>query len=274
MSSLRNAVKRITHKERSQPQSRSHLGLLEKKKDYKLRAKDYHLKEEKLKAMRSKAEQRNPDEFYFGMHRSAVVDGQHRKTNEARMMELKNKIGPDAVRLMKDQDLTYVRMHRQRDFKKVDKLQSDMHFLGSSEDVGRMHTIFVESQEEADNFDAATHFETAPEIVNRQFNRRRIKDMIQSDENDPSSLSNELQSVKKLEKESKLHLEKLKQAAQERAESYAELELRKNRLRQLTMAETHLVTEKLMRCKGKKRKVKDAVDGMPAVYKWRKVRAS
>merc|ERR1711862_401767 len=112
--------------------------------------------------------------------------------------------------------------------------------------------------------------------LNRDFNRRRIKDMIKSDENDPSPLSsssNEIQSVKKLEKESKRNLEQLKKAAQERAESYSELELRKNRLRQLSMAEAHLVTEKLMRCKGKKRKVKDAVDGMPAIYKWRKVRA-
>ena len=79
MSSLRNAVKLITHKERSQPQNRSDLGLLEKKKDYKLRAKDYHLKEEQLKAMKSKASLRNPDEFYFGMNRSTVVDGTHKK---------------------------------------------------------------------------------------------------------------------------------------------------------------------------------------------------
>merc|ERR1711862_443081 len=151
-----------------------------------------------------------------------------------------------------------------------------MHFLGSSkDDIGRKHTIFVESQEDVDTFDAATHFETAPELVNRDFNRRRIKDMIKSDENDPSPLSssNEILSVKKLEKESKRNLEQLKKAAEERAESYSELELRKNRLRQLSLAEAHLVTEKLMRCKGKKRKVKDAVDGMPAVYKWRKVRA-
>ena len=34
MSSLRNAVKRVEHKERAQPASRKKLGLLEKHKDY------------------------------------------------------------------------------------------------------------------------------------------------------------------------------------------------------------------------------------------------
>jgi U3 small nucleolar RNA-associated protein 11 len=67
MSSLRNAVQRRNHKERGQPRSRQKYGILEKHKDYVLRAKDYHSKQERLKAFREKAYFKNPDEFYFKM---------------------------------------------------------------------------------------------------------------------------------------------------------------------------------------------------------------
>ena len=67
MSSLKNIVKTRTYRERDQPTARKHLGLLEKKKDYKLRAKDYHRKEDAIKALKEKALFKNPDEFYFNM---------------------------------------------------------------------------------------------------------------------------------------------------------------------------------------------------------------
>jgi U3 small nucleolar RNA-associated protein 11 len=65
--SLRNVVQRRNHKERGQLASREKLGLLEKKKDYLQRAKDYHGKQKRLKALREKALFRNPDEFYYKM---------------------------------------------------------------------------------------------------------------------------------------------------------------------------------------------------------------
>ena len=69
MSSLRNSLHRKNHKERSQLAHRSRLGILEKHKDYVLRARDYHSKQDRIQRLRQKAADRNKDEFYFAMTR-------------------------------------------------------------------------------------------------------------------------------------------------------------------------------------------------------------
>jgi U3 small nucleolar RNA-associated protein 11 len=64
---LRNSLQRRNHKERGQLAHRSRLGLLEKAKDFRLRARDYNSKKDRIKRLREKASMRNKDEFYFGM---------------------------------------------------------------------------------------------------------------------------------------------------------------------------------------------------------------
>ena len=67
--SFKKATKGLSraHKERAQPKAREKLGILEKHKDYKLRADDYKKKQRHIQALREKAAFRNPDEFYFAM---------------------------------------------------------------------------------------------------------------------------------------------------------------------------------------------------------------
>mmetsp|Transcript_23030 Transcript_23030/g.32444 ORF Transcript_23030/g.32444 Transcript_23030/m.32444 type:complete len:304 (+) Transcript_23030:132-1043(+) len=302
MSSLRNAVKRVTHKERSQPTRRAHLGILEKKKDYRIRAQDFHRKENALANLRNKAAERNPDEFYFGMKTSEVRDGKHRKTMEARNEQLEDQIGPEAVKIMKTQDLSYVRMQIGKDAKLLERMKSSLQFLGenpytenmdennyrdaASESISAMrkllkkrkHTIFLDSKDKAENFNVADHFDTLPELAGRTFNRPRKAALIKAATNGESfeNLDDDMNS-KLSEKEiiKKLRLEKknARKISKARNAAYKAMEAREGRMATLKNAEGHLITEKIIASKGRKRKVAGGEDGKPAIYKFRRKRS-
>mmetsp|Transcript_30276 Transcript_30276/g.34513 ORF Transcript_30276/g.34513 Transcript_30276/m.34513 type:complete len:269 (-) Transcript_30276:99-905(-) len=266
MSSLRNAVKRITHKERSQPRARASLGLLEKKKDYKIRAKDFHKKEDLIQAMKQRASMRNPDEFYFGMKNTQINEyGKHVKTDRALQDERKDDLDPEAIRIMKDQDLSYIRMQKQKDLKKMERLSKNLHFIENNDDDEQprgkgKHTVFVNTQEEAQNFNEADHFDTVPELTGRSFNRIRKADLIK--EAAATTKKSSIKDQKRLNKK----------LAKARSSAYRELEGRKKRLKILALAEAHLVTEKLLASKGTKRKIKAKENGHPAQYIWKRKR--
>ncbi|GFP56830.1 hypothetical protein ACSS6W_004650 [Trichoderma asperelloides] len=127
MSSLRNSIQRRNHKERAQPLERRRLGLLEKHKDYSLRAKDYNQKKKQLKALREKAADRNEDEFYFGMM-SRKGPGSKIKTGKTWNGRVEGDRGNkdldmDTVRLLKTQDLGYVRTMKQVAVKELARLE-------------------------------------------------------------------------------------------------------------------------------------------------------
>lgn len=141
MSSLRNAVKRRTHKERAQPAGRSRLGLLEKHKDYVLRAKDFHKKQDAIQTLRQKASQRNPDEFYFGMINSQSVGGIHRPKG------LGKQYTQEELELMKTQDIKYLMIKAQNEKKKADALRAVVH--STAQASAGNHLYFAEDREEA-----------------------------------------------------------------------------------------------------------------------------
>jgi U3 small nucleolar RNA-associated protein 11 len=169
MSALRNAVKRKTHKERSQPGERRKFGLLEKKKDYVLRARDFHKKEDAIKVLKTKAAYKNPDEFYFGMERSRTRDGVHvGRADES------NKYTAEELALMKTQDVKYVGLKASVEAKKAEKLRANLHLIGEDEShdeddlydsdgflrpapvrTKKRHVFFVDDEKAARGFDAA-----------------------------------------------------------------------------------------------------------------------
>ncbi|KAM7202381.1 Small-subunit processome [Rhypophila sp. PSN 637] len=127
MSSLRNSVQRRSHRERAQPLERQRLGLLEKKKDYQKRAKDYNKKKTILKSLREKAADRNEDEFYFGML-SRNGPGSRLSKGKSFTGTVDNDRGNkamdmDTVRLLKTQDLGYLRTMRNVAAKEVQDLE-------------------------------------------------------------------------------------------------------------------------------------------------------
>ncbi|KAI0285297.1 small-subunit processome [Russula aff. rugulosa BPL654] len=117
MSSLRNSLHRRNHKERSQLSHRQRFGILEKHKDYVLRARDYHSKQDRIKRLRQKAAERNKDEFYFGMNRERTQGGVHVQDRGNASLPV------DMVKILKTQDENYVRTMRAAGLKKIEKLK-------------------------------------------------------------------------------------------------------------------------------------------------------
>lgn len=139
-SSWRKAAPRREHKERSQPAARARKwSLLEKKKDYKLRARDYHSKQARLAVLRDKAAARNPDEFYHRMARTVTDGGAGHRRREGAPAGPYAEALPLAQRSAEEQmlgdmaDARYVGVKAAMEAAKVRRLAASLHFAG---DVG------------------------------------------------------------------------------------------------------------------------------------------
>ncbi|KAM3722677.1 putative U3 small nucleolar RNA-associated protein [Dirofilaria immitis] len=251
MSSLKRSSKvgQRIHRERPQPESRAHLGLLEKKKDYVQRARDYNYKKRKLQRLRQKALSRNPDEFHFHMIRSHVgEDGVHHE----------NTPEPDEDTLLQKkltniEDLKYVKHRLNIENQKIEKLRATLHFADTVV-AKNTHTIFVDTEKEAKNFDPVKYFDTSEEILNRRYNRPRI-----------STLQNSSIVNAKTRDD-------VKQADHERQKMYSELLKRMQRAKELKIVVEKLeVRKNLIESKGKQLRPKKVSKGEPMkapVYKW------
>ena len=152
MSSFKNAAQaqRRTHRERSQPSHRKKFGLLEKHKDYVVRAKDFNKKKRIVKQLRTIADEKNPDEFYRGMIKSSIVDGKHKTTKD-------NTLSTETLKLLKTQDANYLQIKLQAEKQKIAKLQSVLH--DTRQEKVNTHIVFVDSDSDVETFDAE-EFET------------------------------------------------------------------------------------------------------------------
>lgn len=124
------------HRERRQPEHRRKLGYLEKKQDYKKRALDHQIKDKRLKKLKNKALERNPNEFHFHMINSRVVDGVHQEGVKPMDTTIREKA------IKKEQLL---KRYNQTLLSKRSKKEKED--LANVLPVKRKHIIFTQSQE-------------------------------------------------------------------------------------------------------------------------------
>lgn len=164
MSSLTKAIKskQRIHRERTNVLRK---GFLERKKDYQVRAAEFHRRQDLFTKLRKKALEKNPDEFYFKMKSSRLVDGVHfeiRKDDD--------EVSAEELQLMQSQDLKYVRYKRSIDLKKIDRMQSELHLIDHEDKPSNSHTFFVDNKKEVKQFDFSRKMKMNPELLELGFN--------------------------------------------------------------------------------------------------------
>ncbi len=235
------------HRERGQLSSRGHLGFLEKKKDYKVRANYHNQKKRLLKSLRKRALNRNPDEFYFNMVNSQVIDDVH----HAKRPEQKHT--PAQIQLMQTRDLRYISARCTMEKRQIDKLKSRLHFIDKVDETPNSHIFFVED-DEVEDFDLSERLNTHPSLVNRRSNRPRLEDL-------------DKLTVPDLEEDV------VKKINQKNNKMYAELEKRMNREKELSIVQRKLeIKRALVQSKERPKRIKKATPTSAPVYKWKQER--
>lgn len=218
-SSLRNATARREHKERGQLQKRKHKGLLEKKKDYRVRADNYKMKKKIISTLKQKANFRNPDEFYFAMNSMKTKDGVHDSDNAR-----KNNKSHEEISILKEQDRAYLKLKKATNDKSIEKLQQSLHLLENVKKIEVVrgcetnkaeavkipptktyhanekskrnhHKIFLDSKEDVESFDPVLYFGTSRGNLSQIYNRKRVGNYEEENSSDNQGSESDVEST-------------------------------------------------------------------------------
>ena len=127
---MKNYIPRRTYRERGQLERRSHLGILEKRKDYKARSNDYKSKEQLIKNLSMKAQMRNPDEYYHKMNKMKKHDQSGEIAFDRKPITKMEKANQAKQRRMEEnQNIALVNMRRQIEGKKAERIGNNLHLI-------------------------------------------------------------------------------------------------------------------------------------------------
>jgi U3 small nucleolar RNA-associated protein 11 len=176
MSSFKKAIPQKQYRERSQPEERKKLGVLEKHTDYQVRSRKQHQKEEKIKLLREKIQNKNPDEYYIDMSHAQKTSSGITKIKKITATKTTKKDQKLQMERMAHVNLNLLKYKHSMKLKKIDKLKHQLSFSGHSENN---HTIFVDDEEELEEFSGEKYFDTNAQLGGQVHNRPRQKTLLQ-----------------------------------------------------------------------------------------------
>lgn len=149
------------------------------------------------------------------------------------------------------QDYEFLTVKKQENLKKFERMNSNFHL---TEFKGK-HTIFVDNDDDIENFNAAEHFNTEPELVSRVFNRIP-KEKLKENTFTGSIKIKDIQKIKKLQSKTKTEINDYNLKSNEIGKIIGQVEIQRNLMK-----------------KGKHFPETEAEDGKLPIYKWKKQRA-
>ena len=210
LKNIKKYIPRRKYRERGQLEHRKRLGFLEKKKDYKIRAEDYHEKEKKYKNLKEAARTRNPDEFYHKMIKAKIIDGEHVQFPDDKNLEQKLVTNTQFINLV---NFKKSQLEKEAEKMKV-RLQLNKNiFEGGNKSK---HTLYYEDEDE---FLEEQQKEKEQEFLNKKRNlNKEVDNEIREGEQKLTPENKQLINTYKQRKKHIKQLEQISQGLQEQKE--------------------------------------------------------
>ena len=203
LKNIKKYIPKRKYRERAQLESRKKLGLLEKKSDYKLRAEDYHKKENQYKKLKEQARTKNPDEFYHKMIKAKIIDGEHVQFPDDKTLEQKIVTNTQFINLV-----NFKKSQLENEAEKMKnrlQLNKDIFEQGDKS----IHTIYYDDEDE---YFEELKKEKEEEKKNILLNKKRNLNKEEDDNN--KELSAENKQLINIYKQRKKHIKQLEQISQ------------------------------------------------------------